>query len=55
MEQKTAEILHFDVSLSCQIAPVMSYLCENETENLKSGDIHLAQFPDFGIGYLENH
>ena len=32
-----------------------SYLCEYEAENLKNGDVHLAQIPDFGMGYLENH
>ena len=32
-----------------------SYLGENEAENLQHGDFHLAQIPDFGIGYLENH
>ena len=32
-----------------------SYLSENEAKNLQNGDIHLAQIPDFGIGYLENH
>ena len=29
----------------------MSYLRENEAENLQNGD---AQIPDFGMGYLEN-
>ena len=32
-----------------------SYLRENEAENLQNGDVHLAQIPDFGMGYLENH
>ena len=32
-----------------------SYLCENEAENLQNGDFHLAQIPDFGLRYLENH
>ena len=32
-----------------------SYLCENETENLQNGDVHLAQILDFGMGYLENY
>ena len=32
-----------------------SYLCENEAENLQNRDVHLAQIPDFGMGYLENH
>ena len=32
-----------------------SYLRENEPENLQNGDVHSAQIPDFGMGYLENH
>ena len=32
-----------------------SYLCENEADNLQDGDAHLAQIPDFGMGYLKNH
>ena len=32
----------------------MPYLREKEAENLQNGDVHLAQIPDFGIGYLEN-
>ena len=33
-----------------------SYLRENESENLQNGgDAHLAQIPDFGMGYLDNH
>ena len=32
-----------------------SYFRENEAENLQNGDVHLAQIPDFGMGYLENH
>ena len=55
IEQKTAEIMHSHFSLSCQIASVMSYLYENEAENLQNGEVHLAQIPDFGMGYLENH
>ena len=31
-----------------------SYLIENEAENLKIGDVHLVQVPNFGIGYLED-
>ena len=54
-------IAHFSVSrycttnfsLSCRIVSVTSYLRENEAENLQNGDIHLAQVPDFGMGYLE--
>ena len=32
-----------------------SYLHENEAQNLQNGDVHLAQIPDFGMGYPENH
>ena len=28
---------------------------ENEAKNLQNGDVHLAQIPDFGMEYLENH
>ena len=45
----------FIFSFSCSIASVMSYLIENEAENLQNGDVHLAQFPDFEMEYLENH
>ena len=55
IEQKTAEILHFHFSLSFKISSVTSYLCENEPENLQNGCVHLAHFPEFGMGYLENH
>ena len=34
---------------------MMSYLSENEAENLQNGGVHLAQIPDFEIEYLENH
>ena len=34
---------------------MMSYLCENEVENLQNGDVYVAQIPDFGMGYLKNH
>ena len=27
----------------------------DEAKNLQNGDIHLAQIPDFEMGYLENH
>ena len=54
-EQKTAEIPHFYFSLSCRIASVTSYLRENEAKYLQNADIHLAQIPDFGMGYIENH
>ena len=37
------------------IASVTSYLHENGAENLQNGDVHLAQIPDFGMGYLDNH
>ena len=33
----------------------MSYLSENEAKNVRNGDVHLAQIPDFAIEYLENH
>ena len=32
-----------------------SYLSENEAKNLQNGDVHLAQIPDFELGYLENN
>ena len=32
-----------------------SYLRENEAKNLQNAGVHLAQIPDFGMGYLENH
>ena len=32
-----------------------SYLSENEAKNPQNGDVHPAQFADFGIGHLENH
>ena len=38
-----------------RIASVTSYLSENEAKNLQNGDVHPAQIPDFGMGYLENH
>ena len=31
-----------------------SYLAENEAKNPQKGDVHLAQIPDFEMGYLEN-
>ena len=34
---------------------MISYLGENEAKNLQTGGFHLAQIPDFGMGYLENH
>ena len=45
----------FILSMSCRIASVTSYLSENEAKNLQNGDVHLAQIPDFEMGYLENH
>ena len=33
---------------------MMSYLSENEAF-IPNGDVHLAQIPDFEMGYLENH
>ena len=32
-----------------------SYLSGNEAVNLQNSDVHLAQIPDFEMGYLENH
>ena len=29
-----------------------SYLSENEANSLQNGDVHLAQIPDFEMGYL---
>ena len=54
-KQKTYEILYFHLLISCRTASVTSYLCENEAKNLQNGDTHLAQIPDFEMGYLENH
>ena len=34
---------------------MMSYLIEYEAKNLQNGDVHLAQIPDFEMGYLKNH
>ena len=31
------------------------YLSKNEAKNLQNGAVHLAQIPDFEMGYLENH
>ena len=42
-------------SLSCNIAPVTSYLRQNEAKNLQNSDVRLAQIADFGMEYLENH
>ena len=32
--------------------PLTTHLCENEVEILQNGDIHLAQIPDFEMGYI---
>ena len=32
-----------------------SHLGENKAKNLQNEDVHLAQIPDFEMGYLENH
>ena len=32
-----------------------SYISENKAEKQQNGDVHLAQIPDFEMGYLENH
>ena len=55
IKPQTLRFLTLSVSLSCSNAFVTSYLSENETENLKNGDVHLAQIPDFEMEYLENH
>ena len=56
IEQKNAEILHYHFFVFfCRIASVTSNSSENEAENLQNGDFHLAQIPDFGLRYLENH
>ena len=55
IEQKTPEILHshfFNVLQDCVGDVILS---ENEAKNLQYGDIHLAQIPNFEMGYLENH
>ena len=49
IKQKTSETLQFNFLLSCSIASVTSYLSENEAENLQTGNVHLAQNPDFEI------
>ena len=55
IERKNPEILHFHFFISCRIASVTSYLCENEAENFQNGDFHLAQIPDFKMRHLGNH
>ena len=32
-----------------------SNLSENEAKNLQNGEVYLAQVPDFGMEYFENH
>ena len=32
-----------------------SYVTESEAKNLQNGDVHLAQIPNFEMGYLKNH
>ena len=39
----------------CNISRVLKYLSKNEAKNLQNGDIHLAQIPNFKMGYLKNH
>ena len=39
--------------MSRKIASVTSSLSENEAKSLQNGDLHLAQIPDFEMGYLE--
>ena len=55
VQQKTPEKLHFNFSLYHRIASLITYLSENEAENLQNGDVHLAKIPDFEMGYLQNH
>ena len=54
IKQKAHELLHFHFYMSSRIVSVTSYLSENEAKNLQNGDVHLAQIPDFEMGYLEN-
>ena len=39
----------------CNISGVFKYLSKNEAKILQNGDVHLAQIPDFEMGYLESH
>ena len=55
LEQKIAEMLHSHFFIILPDCVWTSYLRENEAENLQNGDVHLAQIPDFRMGYLENH
>ena len=55
IKQKTPEILHFHFFNVLQDAPVTLYSSENEAKNLQHGDVHLAQIPDFEMGYLGKH
>ena len=32
-----------------------SYLSKNGAKNLQNDDFHVAQIPDFGMEYIENH
>ena len=32
-----------------------SYLSENDAKNLQNGDVHLAEIPNFEMGYLKNN
>ena len=34
---------------------VFKYSSKNEAKILQNGDVHLAQIPDFEMGYLESH
>ena len=47
--------LSFFIALQDCVCGVMFTLSENEAENLQNGDVHLAEIPDFEMGYLENH
>ena len=45
----------FIFSMYCSIVSVTSYLSGIEARNLQNGNVHIAQIPDFGVEYLENH
>ena len=55
IKQKNAEILHFHFFVFLQDCICDVIFSENEAEKLQNGDFSLAQIPDFGLRYLENH
>ena len=55
IKQTTSEIQHFHFFNVLSDASVTSYLSESEAKSLQNGDVHLAQIPDFEMGYLENN